>query len=365
MKIIKVNLKERTYNIIVGSHIIGLLGKQISALNLGMDAYVITNVLVKRKYGSLLAKTLAKAGLSARFRIIPDSESSKSIACLTALLADLAKYDLKRKIFIIAFGGGVVGDLAGFAASIYKRGIPYIQVPTTLLAQVDSSIGGKTGLDLAEGKNLAGAFYQPRLVLTDTAFLKSLSLRQLRSGLAEVIKYGLISDRKMFRFLEYNYRQVFRYDTRTLEYLVSRSSAIKSRIVSLDERESKGLRTVLNLGHTIGHAIEAAGGYTKYNHGEAVALGMVFASDLSRRLGFIGTSHWARVRALIRNVGLPVEIKGIFGKDIIKAHYHDKKFSGAKNRFVLLKGIGSTKIIEDIPLDLVSETLKKQFSNRI
>ncbi len=361
MKIIKVSLKERSYNIVIGSHIIGRLGKLVSALGLGSDAYVITNSLVKSKYGALLHGILTKAGIGAKFKVIADSESSKSIACLNEVLRDLAKYGSRRKVFIIAFGGGVVGDLSGFTASIYKRGTPYIQVPTTLLAQVDSSIGGKTGLDLAEGKNLVGAFYQPRLVLTDTAFLRSLPLRQLRSGLAEVIKYALISDRKMFGFLEDNYQKVFACEPMVLEYLVSRCSAIKAGIVSCDEREINGVRTALNFGHTIGHAVESAGGYKKYNHGEAVAIGMVFASALSRQLGFIDTTCAIRIKGLIRNAGLPVMIKGLLLKDIIKAHYHDKKFTGLKNRFVILQGIGAAKIIEGIPLDLVTKVLREQF----
>jgi 3-dehydroquinate synthase len=358
---IKVNLKKRSYNIIVGSNIINLLGKHIGRLDIGKDAYIITNAYIKNKYGGQLDKTLKQHGLGARFKLVPDSEKSKSIEMASLIIKDITRYDKKRRVFIVAFGGGVIGDLAGFIASVYKRGVAYIQVPTTLLAQVDSSIGGKTAVDLTEGKNLVGAFYQPRLVFSDIKILDTLNLRQIRSGLAEVIKYGIIKDPHLFIYLEKKYKDILALKTAALEFIIRRSSHIKAKIVEQDEREERAIRTSLNFGHTIGHAIEAASNYRGYSHGEAVSLGMLVASDISKELGFINDTTSKRIENLIRIVGLPIKIERIAINDIIKAYYHDKKFSGKKNRFVLIKGLGKTKIVENIPLKIIKEVL----SNRI
>ena len=360
MKAIKVNLKNRSYDIIVGPGIIKLLPAFIAKLGIGNSAYIITNARIKNKYGAALNKILKRAGFNARFKTIPDTEKSKSIGKAGLLIKDIAHYDKRRRTFIVAFGGGVIGDLAGFIASIYKRGAPYIQIPTTLLAQVDSAIGGKTGVDLPEAKNLVGAFYQPRLVLSDVGFLKSLPKRQIRAGLAEVIKYGLIKDRVLFYFLERNYRDIIKLNPVSFEYIIERSSRIKAAIVASDEREEKGLRTILNFGHTIGHAIEAASHYKLYNHGEAIALGMLVASDISRSLNLITGNVHKRIENLIKLSGLPSRIKGVGLRNIINAHYRDKKFIGSKNRFVLIKGIGKTKIIENIPLKIIKEAVGKR-----
>lgn len=358
MKTIKVNLNKRTYPIIIGRGIITQLGEYISSLGIGQDAYIITNSVIKKKYGNLLAKSLQNKKINFRFRLIPDTEESKSISCLASIIEDIAQFDKKRKIFVVAFGGGVVGDLAGFVASIYKRGIPYIQVPTTLLAQVDSSIGGKTAVDLTHGKNLVGAFYQPRMVFSDLAFLESLDLRQLKSGLAEVIKYALIKDKQLFNFLENNFKDVLKRKPGALEYIVWRSALIKAKIVAADEREERGLRTILNFGHTIGHAIEAAGKFKKYNHGEAIAIGMVAACSISKKLGLLSEGVSSRARNLIKAAGLPIKVKGISIDSIISATYRDKKFIGGRNRFVLIKNIASTKILQDVPIGVVREALR-------
>jgi len=361
MKAVKLNLKERSYNIIIGSNIINRLGKFLRQLKIGPDAYIISNPTVKNKFGRRLAKILRECGFSVRFKLVPDTEKSKSIKISSWIVNDLASYDKNRRLFIIAFGGGVIGDLAGFVASVYKRGIPYIQLPTTLLAQVDSAIGGKTALDLAEAKNLIGAFYQPRLVFSDISFLNTLDKRQLRSGLAEVIKYAIIKDRQLFLYLEKNYRNILKTKKSALEYIVQRSSRIKANIVQRDEREEKGLRTVLNFGHTAGHALEAACGYKTYSHGEAIAIGILLASDISRMLNLIDTPLFKRIENLIKAVGLPLKIKAGTLKDIIEAHYRDKKFRGARNRFVLIEGIGRTKVVENIPLTLIKEALERRF----
>jgi 3-dehydroquinate synthase len=361
--VIKLNLRKRTYPIIVGNRIIGILGRYILKLGMGYDAYIITNVAVKNRYGRELSAALKNFGLTVRFKLIPDTEKSKSLDTAYAIIKDITRYDKKRQIFIIAFGGGVVGDLAGFVASIYKRGIAYIQVPTTLLAQVDSSIGGKTAVDLIQAKNLVGTFYQPRLVFSDVNMLKTLDLRQIKSGLAEVIKYGIIKDTQLFNYLEKKYPDILSLKLSVLEFMVWRSSLIKAKIVQADEREEKGLRTILNFGHTIGHAIEAAGNYKKYNHGEAVALGMLVASDMSKKLGLLGDIPAKRIEDLIKAVGLPTKIRKVSIADIISAHYRDKKFIGAKNKFVLIKDIGKTKIVENVPLAVIREALHRRLAN--
>lgn len=361
MKIIKLKLKDRSYNIITGTHIIKKLAKYISELNIGKDAYIITNSTVNRNYGKLLSETLKKHKFNVRFKLVADTEASKSIETASLIIKDIANFDKQKRIFIIAFGGGVIGDLAGFIASIYKRGIPYVHVPTTLLAQVDSSIGGKTAVDLREGKNLLGAFYQPRLVFSDTTLLKTLNLRQIRSGLAEVIKYGIIKDPWLFDYLEKNIGAILTRKQSNLRFIVERCSHIKAMIVQKDEREEKGIRTILNFGHTIGHAIEAAGNYVGYNHGEAIALGMIAASRISQKRNLINSGTFQRIEDLIRRAGLPSKIKNVSFVNIIKSHYHDKKFIGSKNRFVLIKDIGKAVIAGNIPLNIIKEALKKIF----
>ncbi|MDP2904960.1 MAG: 3-dehydroquinate synthase [Candidatus Omnitrophota bacterium] len=357
-KIIKVSLRNNPYHIVCGGGTIDSLGTYLSRLKLGTDALVITNSLIKNKHGKAISAPLTRAGFRVKFRLVPDTEKAKSLTMLPGLIRSIAEYGVSKKPFIIAFGGGVVGDLAGFVASIYKRGIPYIQVPTTLLAQVDSAIGGKTALDLAYGKNLVGAFYQPKLVVSDIGLLKTLSPRQVRSGMAEVIKYAVIKDRRLFNYLEKNSRDILALKPAALEYIVARSSRIKADIVIGDERETKGRRTVLNFGHTLGHAIETASGYTGYNHGEAVGLGMLIACGISTRLRLLEAPAAERIAGLIKCVGLPVKIKDVPLSSIIKAHYRDKKFIGPSNKLVLITGIGKTKIVNNVPLRVIKSAIK-------
>ena len=361
MRKIRLRLKKRSYDIIVGCNIIGKLGEHVRKLDIGTNAYIITNPLIKRKFGKLIEATLTKYAIKTRFKTVTDSEKSKSVETAAGVLKDLAAYDIKKRVFIVALGGGVVGDLAGFVASVYKRGIPYIQIPTTLLAQVDSAIGGKTAVDLSSGKNLIGAIYQPKLVLSDVSFLKSLSPRQIRAGLAEVIKYGIIKDPALVTLLENKLDDILQCKPAALEYVVSRCAKIKADIVSRDEKEELGLRTILNFGHTAGHAIETACGYKLLNHGEAVALGMLIACGISRRSGLIGQSEEKRIEGLIRNAGLPIRIKGISIERVISAQNHDKKFLGEKNRFVLIKGIGKTQIAKNIPLKIIKDSIRERF----
>lgn len=361
MKNLKVNLKERSYQIIIGQGVLKSLGALVKKAKIGSDAYIITNSLIKRKYGALVENSLKKAKISVKFKTVPDSEKAKSFDVALSVIKDITKYSQDRRIFIIALGGGVIGDLSGFVASVYKRGIAYIQIPTTLLAQIDSSIGGKTAIDLVEGKNLVGAFYQPRMVISDLATLKTLSLRQIRAGLAEAIKYGIIKDKPLFDYLEKNYRKILKSDRKGLEFLVYRCSRIKAAIVSLDEKEKKGLRTILNFGHTLGHAIETAANYKSYNHGEAVALGMLCATYISLRLGMIDSKVYKRIEDIIASFGLPTMIKKLEIDKIVEAHYRDKKFIGKRNRFVLIKSIGKTQVKMDIPLELIKAALLSRF----
>lgn len=356
---IRVSVKKSSYNIIIGSKILTASGRFIKKLNIGQDAYIVTNKLINSKYGKVLRDSFKKNKLTTKFKIVPDSEKSKSMDVALSIIKDISGYDKNRNVFIVAFGGGVIGDLAGFVASIYKRGIPYVQIPTTLLAQIDSSIGGKTGLDLETGKNLIGAFYQPRLVISDINLLKTLSLRQRRSGLAEAIKYGIIRDQTLFHFIENNYTHLLCAREKKIEFLVRRCSQIKAQIVAKDEREKKNIRIILNFGHTFAHAIEAATQYRRYNHGEAVAIGICYAAALSLRLGLLKENLYYRIIRTVTNVGLPKKTRGIALAKIIAAHYRDKKFLGKKNRFVLIKNIGQPLIKENIRLEMIKSVLSK------
>lgn len=359
MKKIRVSLGERSYDIHVGSQLLSLAGAIIRKLGIGKDALVISNGTVAGLHYKKIESSLRKSGISSKLEIVPDSETAKSQKTLMLLLNRIGAYDKNRTLFLVCLGGGVVGDLAGFAASIYKRGVPYIQIPTTLLAQVDSAIGGKVAIDLPAAKNLIGAFYQPKVVLSDTLALKSLHLRQIRSGLAECIKYGVISDRHLFEYIENNHRRITALESSAIEHIVISSSRIKARIVAEDEFDRTGKRAILNYGHTIGHAIEAASCYSnKYNHGEAIAVGMVIAAHISSKLGFLKDNDRARIESLVRSCGLPAVIKGIKLSSIYNAHLHDKKFIHGKNRFVLPTGIGSVRIVEGVPDQVIISSIK-------
>ncbi len=359
MKKITVSLGLRSYDIVVGYKIIDRLPEILEKLELGTDAVIISNPTIHHLHGGYLQSVLSRKGFSVNFKLVPDTERSKSQKTCFDVIDKIASYDVKKRIFIVAFGGGVIGDLSGFIASVYKRGIPYIQIPTTFLAQVDSAIGGKTGIDLAVGKNLIGSFYQPRLVLSDLSLLRSLSLKQIRNGLAEVIKYGVIKDTKLFEYVENNYKDILKLNIKSLEKIVYDCSQIKAKIVQLDEKDVTGQRAILNFGHTIGHAIEAAACFTKeYSHGEAVSIGMNCASSISYKLGLLKLSDKKRIENLLLRVGLPVSCLNLQIRDIMEAQSHDKKFIYGKNRFVLPKKIGSVVIKEDIPIKLIESILK-------
>lgn len=362
MKKVSLNLKENSYEIIIGKSILLRLAKFIKSKQIGTYAYVISNKHVVAKCGKILNKALDKSRIKYKYKLVPDSEKAKSVTYLTEVIKDIAKCDKNKDIFVIALGGGVVGDLSGFVASVYKRGVPYIQVPTTLLAQVDSAIGGKTAVDLELGKNLVGAFYQPRAVFSELNFLKSLSKKQLSIGLSEIIKYALIKDKDLFSYLENNRSKILGFNLNCLEYLVYHSSYIKAKVVEKDEKEKKGIRTILNFGHTFGHAIEAAGKFGSYSHGEAVVLGMLIACDVSSKLKLIDKKVCLRIEALIKSFGLPVCLKKLPLAKIMDAFMHDKKFRGAKNRLVLITSIGSVVVKENIEVRILEEAIRNRMA---
>jgi 3-dehydroquinate synthase len=329
----------------------------LRTLDLGRDAVVVTHPCLLEMHGRSLCAGLRKNGFSVKVMTMPEGERSKSSQQVFRLINELVAYDIKKKPFIVAFGGGVVGDLAGFVAAVYKRGIPYIQVPTTFLAQIDSAIGGKVAVDLPAGKNLVGAFYQPRLVFSDVGLLSTLGRRQIKNGLAEAIKYGIICDPLLFNYIEQNAKSLLAADPKVLREVVFHCSRIKARIVMNDEKETRGMRTILNFGHTIGHAIEAANRF-RYYHGEAVALGMRVATEMSCKLKLISAQDAARIQKALSTLQLPERFDKIVVRKILQAMRHDKKFQGKKNRFVLVTGIGSVKVVEDVPPRTIQAALR-------
>jgi len=358
MKTLKVKLKNNSYSIVVGSGILVRLGNILKELRIGSDAVIITNSFIRRLYGKKITAALTKNGFSVKIFEVPDGEKSKSSGIAFRLIEKIATYDTQKKIFIIAFGGGVIGDLAGYVAAVYKRGIPYIQVPTTLLGQIDSAIGGKVAIDLTVGKNLVGAFYQPKIVVSDVALLKTLDKRQIRNGLAEAVKYGVIKDAKLFNYIERNSRKILSIDPRAMKEIVLRCSKIKVNVVERDEKETKGIRIILNFGHTAGHAIETAAGYNRYHHGEAVALGMRVAADIACRLKLFSPKEKERLGSLLSMLGLPLRIKGVGIKRILTAMAHDKKFKSGKNRFVLPVAIGKVKVVEGVSEGIIRQAIR-------
>jgi 3-dehydroquinate synthase len=344
MRIVPVSLGRRSYQIKVGAGLLARLGAECAALKLGQRCAVITDANVGKKFAAAAVKSLSKSGFAPVLITVPAGEKSKSLATVEKCYDALARHRLERQSFIVALGGGVVGDLAGFVAATYLRGIPFVQVPTTLLAQVDSSVGGKTGVNLRAGKNLVGAFYQPRLVLCDLDALKTLPRREYVSGFAEVIKYGIIYDAVLFAQLERNLAKLLRRDAQILRDVIARCCEIKADVVGQDETES-GLRAILNFGHTIGHAIENSSGYGKYLHGEAIAIGQVAAARLSQKLLGLSSGEVSRVEKLFVQAGLPVKIKlsPAQRRKLFAAMKLDKKASGGEVKFVLAEKIGRVR----------------------
>lgn len=358
MKSINVELGKRSYRIIVGKGAVAALGRLLRSAGAGDTACVVANAKVRRLCGRSVAYALKKAGCSLYFHNIPDSELAKSWTHAGSIVNGLAAHAGKGRIFVIALGGGVTGDVAGFAASVFRRGVPFIQIPTTLLAQVDSAIGGKNGVDLKAGKNLAGTFYQPGSVLSDTDFLSTLSRRQICSGIGEVIKYGFIADPGLLDLLERKRSDILNCSPAAMESIVSRCSFIKAGYVSRDELDTGEIRMALNFGHTFGHALEAAAGYRRYNHGEAVGWGMLCAVRISQRIGILkDKSAYPRLEGLLRSYGLPLLVRGIDAVSLLAAFHKDKKFIGGTNRMVLLERPGRVRIVRNISSQLIKQVL--------
>ncbi len=340
---VRVALADRGYDILIQEGLIDRVGELLLPLTESADAVVVTNPVVKRFYGSRLLRSLKAAGFRTAVLCLPDGERTKSLQWVSVILNELVRRRYERKTVLLALGGGVIGDLAGFAASVYLRGIPFVQLPTTLVAQVDSSIGGKTGVNHPLGKNLIGSFYQPKLVLSDPDVLRTLPTREYRAGLAEVIKYGVIADAKFFKFLETEMHRILDLDPAAVQHIIRTSSAVKATVVVDDERESDR-RRILNFGHTVGHALETVAKYRRYKHGEAVAIGMVVAARLAAHLGMADTHVAGRIRDLVRKTGLPEALPAYSTSALLRAMRQDKKVQDRRIHFVLPDRIGHVSV---------------------
>jgi 3-dehydroquinate synthase len=358
MEQILVNLKEKSYSICIGQGIFKDIGRLLSKNGLTGRCAIITNPTINKLYGNLIKENLVSNGFEAVVFEVPDSETSKSLKQVELLNIELLNNKFDRDSIIIALGGGVIGDLAGFVAATYMRGVSLVQVPTTLLALVDSAIGGKVAVDLSQGKNLVGVFYQPKLVISDIETLKTLPEEEIQSGLAEVIKYGIVSDRDLFELLENNITKIKQCDLELFTKMIIKCSKIKAKVVEEDEKE-QGKRIILNLGHTLGHALEAITEYNTFTHGEAVSIGMLYAANLSTRFDLLDEKDHQRIVALIRSVGLPTNVNENLAVDkILKTMQFDKKNRDGKNVFVLPKKIGEAVITDKIPNDLLKAELE-------
>jgi len=357
MQTLSVNLGERAYPILIGSGLLGsptLLASHIASAEL----LLVSNTTVAPLYAERVKRSLPGRRLIEL--ILPDGEAHKTLANASRMFDVMIANRLGRDAAILALGGGVIGDLAGFVAACYQRGIDFVQLPSTLLADVDASVGGKTAVNHPGGKNMIGAFHQPRAVIIDTDLLASLPQRELRAGLAEVIKYGLISDASFFDWIEAHIDELLSREPGALSYAIHRSCEIKARIVSQDERE-QGERALLNLGHTFGHAIEAATGYAEWLHGEAVAVGLVLAADLSQRLGQLPESELRRLVALLRRAGLSVAAPPIGAERAFDFMRIDKKVKSSRVRLVLLRGIGGAVMTGEYSDAALHSTLAAYF----
>jgi 3-dehydroquinate synthase len=342
MQTIRVDLRERSYEIFIGEGILSNAGDVLQRAGIEGKVAVVTNPTVAQLYLDTVHEALQGSGFEVTPVVLPDGEEYKNLATLSTIFDHLISERFERKSCIVALGGGVIGDIAGFAAASYLRGIRYVQIPTTLLAQVDSSVGGKTGVNHAQGKNLIGAFYQPRAVMIDVTVLSSLPRREFVAGLAEIIKYGIIKDSGLFDQLEAKMDRVLTLDRRLLTQMIATSCTIKARVIEKDEREDD-YRAVLNFGHTVGHALEAATDYRQFLHGEAVGIGMAKAAAIAHQHGFCGAVIVSRITNLIRMAGLPTEIPDqVSTQSLIQGMELDKKSADQKIRFVMCTGIGKT-----------------------
>jgi len=351
---LSVALGERSYPILIGAGLLtdrAVLGECIAA----RDVLLVSNTVVAPLYAEPLVQALS--GRRVVTAILPDGETHKTLATVSRLVDVLVANRLGRDAAVVALGGGVVGDIAGFAAACYQRGIPYVQAPTTLLAQVDSSVGGKTGVNHPGGKNLIGAFYQPAAVLSDTSTLATLPLREVRAGLAEIIKYGLIRDATLYEWVEANIGRLLAQDPQALAHAIRRSCEIKAEIVAADEHE-EGERALLNLGHTFGHALEAATGYAHLLHGEAVGAGLLMAASMSQACGTLRPEVVERLRGLLERAGLPTAARDVPAQAVLEHMKIDKKVKAGRIRLVLLRGVGDAFVTGDYPDRALEATVR-------
>ncbi len=349
MRTVRVNLAERSYDIFIGQRLLERVGELLRPLKLGSQCLIVSDSNAAKLYADRTAKALRAAGVDSQLEVVPSGEKSKTLQQTERLFSVCAAHKLDRNSFVAALGGGVVGDLAGFVAATYLRGVQFVQIPTTLLAQVDSSVGGKVGVDLPEGKNLVGAFWQPRAVIADLDTLRTLAPREFSAGMAEVIKTAAIKDADFFAQLESKLDTLFNLDNNLLGEVIARCCEIKANIVASDERETKGLREILNFGHTIGHALEAETNYKTLLHGEAISIGMIRAAALSTKyLGF-PKADAERLTQLLKRSNLPTELPAAFNPaQLIERMKLDKKIRDGKLRFVLLKHLGEAVVTDAV-----------------
>ena len=340
---VRVSLGKRGYDILIQEGLVGKVAQQLERLKFSGKVGVISNARIYRLYGTALIRNLKKYGYEPHVILLPDGERAKTLRWASKVLDELVNKRFERGSVLLALGGGVIGDITGFAASMYLRGIPFVQIATSLVAQVDSSVGGKTGVNHTRGKNLIGSFYQPTLVLIDTGVLRTLPKREWLAGLAEVIKYGVIADAKFFDYLEQHTNDILAMRSNVVQCLVKRCCEIKASVVRKDERES-GLRRILNYGHTVGHAIESLGKYRKWIHGEAVAMGMVLEAELSHALGYCSANVVERQRRLVQQVGLPVDLPSVTFPELWSAMLHDKKVVRGTVHCVLPSRLGKVTV---------------------
>ncbi len=360
MKSVHVELGKRSYDIIIARGLLSRAGDLFEERQIGKRLFLVATTKVFDLHGVAFREHLIGNGYQVTEIFIPDGEKFKNLHTVENIYTYLIAQRADRASTIVAFGGGVTGDIAGFVAATFLRGIPYVQVPTTLLSQVDSSVGGKTGVNHPHGKNMIGVFHQPNLVCADTTTLSTLSQREFRSGVYEVLKYGLIRDAQFFRYLEANLDGLLERDPEILETVVCRACAIKAEVISIDETES-GLRRILNFGHTFGHALEVVSGYHGVTHGEAVACGMLAASLISAKLGHIDLETHERVARLIRRVGILPDVQEYAVEDLLEAMDRDKKRRDDRKVFVLLAAIGETVVRDDLEDSFVADVWRALF----
>ncbi len=360
MQQVIVELAERSYPIFIGTKSLDAMPAKLSALIADWShAIVICDQNVLASLGKPIESQLADAGKRTTSIVVPSGEENKSVSNLADLWTQMLNAKADRKSVVVAVGGGVVGDLAGFAAATFTRGLRFVQIPTTLLAMVDSSVGGKTGINLPAAKNMIGAFWQPHAVWIDSSTLDTLPEREFRSGIAEVVKYGVILDPDFFEYLEKNIQAILARSPEQIQYIVRRSCELKAQVVSQDERETTGLRAILNYGHTFGHAIEAKTSYGRFLHGEAIAIGMTMAGELARRMGLWPESCQLRQTSLLRNLGLPTAFAEVAARDLIAAMQMDKKTEHGKLNFILPTRIGSVKPVSGCPFEDIVQAIQR------